>query len=319
MINIHHLLDTINIIPHDNTLYLLERLSCGTGLFASNGDIIYLVPNAEHSTSYSITTEFLHLQTNVFISAFNVTAVSFENGYYNTITLKLLQSNESAENLKAFASLCLAHSTYMKGREFMDFFDSLVSLFQLPREQHYKNLIGLMGELLFIEFIHDTYGVDLSTYWHSEGIFSSFDFVCPFANFEVKTTSNNSLLFTIKHNQLFTCNTNNYLVAVVISENNTGRTLDNLISDMLENPNYCNNLQFSINIEKEKRRISLSEMYNKHFILKKIYAYNTKDINLFPTLPDCIEDLSYKLNLLLFPSVSFSNIIMNYKKGILTI
>ena len=58
MINICHLLDTINIIPHDDTLYLLERLSCGTGLFASNGDIIYLVPNAEHSTSLSIITEF---------------------------------------------------------------------------------------------------------------------------------------------------------------------------------------------------------------------------------------------------------------------
>ena len=72
MINILHLLDTINIIPHDNTLYLLEGLSCGTGLFASNGDIIYIVPNTDHSTSLSIITEFLHLQTNVFISAFNV-------------------------------------------------------------------------------------------------------------------------------------------------------------------------------------------------------------------------------------------------------
>lgn len=309
MINIQHLLDKINIIPHDNTIYLVERLSCGTGLFASNGDIIYLVPNAEHSTSLSIITEFLHLQTNVFISAFNVTAASFENGYYNTITLKLLQSNESAENLKAFANLCLAHSAYMKGQEFMGFFDSLVSLFQLPREQHYKNLIGLMGELLFIEFVQNTYGVDLSIYWHTEESSSRFDFVCPFANFEVKTTSNNSLLFTIKHDQLFTSNTNNYLIAVVISESNTGRTPENLISDMLTNPDYCNSLQFSVNIEKEKRRISPSELCNKHFILKKVYAYNANEINQFKTLPDCIEDLSYKLNLLPFSNVAFTDII----------
>ena len=309
MINICHLLDTINIIPHDDTLYLLERLSCGTGLFASNGDIIYLVPNAEHSTSLSIITEFLHLQTNVFVSAFNETSASFENGYYNTITLKLPQLNESVENLKAFANLCLAHSTYMKGQELMVFFDSLVSLFQLPREQHYKNLIGLMGELLFIEFIHNTYGVDLSIYWHSEGSSSRFDFVCPFANFEVKTTSNDSLLFTIKHDQLFASNTNNYLVAVVISESNIGRTLNDLISDMLTNSNYCNSLQFSVNIEKEKRRISPSELYNKHFIFKKVYAYNTKEINQFKTLPDCIEDLSYKLNLLPFSDVAFADII----------
>lgn len=309
MINFSHLLDTININPHDDTLYLLERLSCGTGLFTSNGDIIYLVPNVEHSTSLSILTEFLHLQTNVFVSAFNSTSASFEDGYYNMITLKLLRLDESVENIKAFANLCLAHSTYMKGQEFVVFFDSLVSLFQLPREQHYKNLIGLMGELLFIEFIQNTYGVDLSMYWHSEGSSSRFDFACPFANFEVKTTSNNSLLFSIKHDQLFTSNTNSYLIAVVISEDNTGRTPDNLISEMLTNPNYCNSLQFSVNIEKEKRRISPIELRDKHFVLKKVYAYNTKDINLFKTIPDCIEDLSYKLNLLQFSNISFTDII----------
>lgn len=309
MINISYLLDIINQNPHDDTLYLLDKLSYGTGLFTSNGDIVYLVPNVEHNISLSIVTEFLHLQTNVFISAFNLTSASFENGYYNMITLKLLQPNESAENIKAFVNLCLAHSTYMKGQEFIGFFDSLVSLFQLPREQHYKNLIGLMGELLFIEFIQSTYGVDLSAYWHTEGPSSRFDFVCPFANFEVKTTSNDSLLFTIKHDQLFASNTNNYLVAVVIRESNTGRTPDDLISDMLTNPDYCNNLQFSVNIEKEKRRISPSELRNKHFVLKKIYAYNTKEINLFKTLPDYIADLSYKLNLLPFPDVAFTDII----------
>lgn len=309
MINIRHLLDTINNIPHDGTLYLLEKLPYKTGLFTSNGDIIYLVPNVEHSKTLSIITEFLHLQTNVFVTSFNATSASFENGYYNTITLKLLQTDELVENLKAFTNLCLAHSTYMKGQEFMGFFDSLVSLFQLPREQSYKNLIGLMGELLFIEFIQNTYGVDLSIYWHTGGPSSRFDFVCPFANFEVKTTSNNSLLFTIKHDQLFANNTNNYLVAVVISESNTGRTPDNLISDMLTNPDYCNSLLFSVNIEKERRRISPSELRNKHFILKKVYAYSTKEINQFKVLPDCIEDLSYKLNLLPFSNVAFTDII----------
>lgn len=309
MINIRYLLDTINQNPHDNTLYLLDKLSYGTGLFISNGDIIYLVPNVEHNTSLSIITEFLHLQTNVFVSAFNLTSASFENGYYNMITLKLVQPDEAVENIKAFANLCLAHSIYMKGQEFMKFFDSLVSLFQLPREQHYKNLIGLMGELLFIEFIQNTYGVDLSTYWHSEGSSSRFDFVCPFANFEVKTTSKNSLLFPIKHDQLFSNNTNSYLIAVSISEDNTGRTPDSLISDMLTNPDYCNSLQFSINIEKEKRRISPLELLNKHFVLKKVYAYNTKEINQFKELPDCIEDLSYKINLLPFSDVAFTEII----------
>lgn len=309
MINIRQILDTINVIPHDGTLYLLERLSCDTGLFTSNGDIIYLLPNTEHHTSLSITTEFLHLQTNVYISAFNATSASFEDGCYNMIKLKLFQNDESAENLKAFANLCLAHSTYATGQEFIPFFDALVSLFQLPKEQHYKNLVGLMGELLFIEYIQDKYCIDLSKFWHTEGPSSRLDFVCPFANFEVKTTSNDSLSFTIKHNQLFTTDTNNYLIAVVISESNTGRTLENLILDLLTNPSYCNSLLFSLNIEKEKRRISPSELHNKRFILRKVYAYKAEDINQFRTLPDCIDDLSYKLNLLPFSDISLADII----------
>ena len=225
------------------------------------------------------------------------------------IKLKLFQNDESAENLKAFANLCLAHSTYATGQEFIPFFDALVSLFQLPKEQHYKNLVGLMGELLFIEYIQDKYCIDLSKFWHTEGPSSRLDFVCPFANFEVKTTSNDSLSFTIKHNQLFTTDTNNYLIAVVISESNTGRTLENLILDLLTNPSYCNSLLFSLNIEKEKRRISPSELHNKRFILRKVYAYKAEDINQFRTLPDCIDDLSYKLNLLPFSDISLADII----------
>ena len=49
MNSIHHLFDIIKTIPHDGTLYLLEPLSHETGLFVSNGDIIYMVPNAQHS------------------------------------------------------------------------------------------------------------------------------------------------------------------------------------------------------------------------------------------------------------------------------
>ena len=313
MINITQLIDTIYSTPHNDSLYLVEKLSCETGLFVLNGKLVYLVLNIECCKSLGINTEFLHLQTNVFVSAFNTASTTFEEGYYNMITLNLPQHDESSDNLKAFVNLCLAHSTYMKGQEVMSFFDSLVSLFQLPNEQHYKNLIGLMGELLFIEFIQNTYGIDLSPYWHTEGIYSRFDFVCPFANFEIKTTSNDSLLFSIKHDQLFTndIHRNNYLIAVIITENNTGRTPENIISDMLTNPDYCNSLQFSINIEKERKRISPTDLINKHFLLKKIYAYNAQEINQFKILPDCIEGLSYKLNLISFSHTPLTNILLS--------
>lgn len=309
MAEINQLFEKIRNTPQDNTLYLLEKLPCETGLFALNGNVLYLVLNSEHCASMNITTELLHLESNIFVSAFNSSVPSFKNGYYNSVELQLSDSEDCLNNLSAFVNLCLAHANYKKGQEFLSFFDSLVSLFQLPKEQHYKNLIGMMGELILIEFTYQHYNEDLSSYWHTEGSSSRLDFVCPYANLEVKTTASDSLSFEIKHNQLFTDSDKNHLIAVVIEENNSGRTLEELITTLLESPDYCNGLKFAINIEKEKRRISPTELRSRHFILKKIYAYHAKDINPFENIPDYVEGLSYKLDLVPFPSIPLASII----------
>ena len=308
MIDTNYLLEKVHIIPHDNTLYLLEKLPCETGLFASNGNVLYLVPNNENCSSLSIKTEYLRVETNIFVSAFNPSVSSFENGCYNYVELQLDATNDIEANLSAFKNLCLAHATYKHGKDFMQFFDSLVSLFQLPREQQYKNLIGLIGELLLIEYVYQNFKEDLSLYWHSEGSSSRLDFACPYANFEVKTTQTDSLSFTIKHNQLFSNSENNHLVAVTIEENNSGRTLEELITRLLQDPVICNGMNFSVNLEKEKRRISPSEINSRRFILKKIGIYHAAEINPFEHIPDCVEDLSYRLNLLPFHNLSFNDI-----------
>lgn len=309
MIESRHLIEKIHIIPKDGTLYLLEKLPCETGLFASNGNVLYLVPNTEECNSLSIKTEYLRVETNIFVSAFNPSVSSFENGYYNYVELQLPALIDLEANLSAFLHLCMAHATYKRGEEFMSFFDSLVSLFQLPREQQYKNLVGLMGELLLIEYVNQNLKVDLSLYWHTDGTASRLDFVCPNANFEIKTTTTDSLSFTIKHNQFFVNSEKNYLVAVAIEENNSGRTLEELITSLSVNPDVCNTLSFCINIEKEKRRISPTEINSRRFVLKTIGLYYANDINPFKNVPDCVSDLRYQINLLPFKSLSFKDLL----------
>ena len=308
MIDTKHLIEKIHTIPQDGTLYLLEKLPCNTGLFASNGNVLYLVPNIEKCSSLSIKTEFLRVETNIFVSAFNPSVSSFENGNYNYVELQLTALNDIEANLNAFVNLCLAHAAYTNGEEFMSFFDSLVSLFQLPREQQYKNLVGLMGELLLIEYVYQNYKEDLSQYWHVDGVSSRLDFNCPYANLEVKTTPTDSLSFAIKHNQLFVNSEKNYLVAISIEENNSGRTLEELIKTLLDDSLICNSLKFNVNIEKEKRRVSPSEIKSRRFVLNKINVYRASDINPFNGVPDCVEELTYKLDLNSFTGVSFENI-----------
>lgn len=308
MIDIHQLLDKIESSPKDDTLYLLDKMPCGTGLFTSNGNILYIVPNKEQSESFEIRTDFLHLETNVYISASNMSVSSFDNGYYHYVELLLSKMEKSEDDLLAFTNLCLTHASNMEGMEFVSFFDSLVSLFQLPKEQNYKNLIGLIGELIFIEFMFKEYGIDISKFWHTDGTESKLDFVCPRANFEIKTTTNASLTFAIKHNQLFDNSENTYLIAVSILEDNAGKTLDEIISGLRDNIGYCNSIYFSENLEKEKRRISPIEMRTKRFSLKKINAYDIKYINPFRIVSDNVVDLSYRLNLLPYSCTDFSNI-----------
>jgi len=311
MNNTSQMLNRILSVPKDNTLYLIEMFPCHTGLFALNGNAMYMVFNEEQCSSMSVKTDFLNLNTNIYVSAFNQSVSSFDNGYYNSVELVLTEPNDRESNLNAFVNLCMAHSTYMNGQNFLSFFDSLVSLFQLPREQQFKNLVGLFGELLLIEYVSENFNEDLSLFWHTDGVASHLDFSCPYANLEVKTTPKDSLSFTIKHNQLFINPEKNFLVSVVVEEVNSGRTLEELITRLLRDTNICNSMSFSVNLEKEKRRVSLTEMSSRRFVLKKIGFYRATDINPFLNIPDNVEDLSYNLNLLPYTSISFSDILIN--------
>ena len=118
MTDISQLLNKILSVPKDNTLYLIEKFPCNTGLFASNGNVLYMVLNEEHCPYMNVKTDFLNLHTNISVSAFNASVPSFESGYYNSVELLLAEPNDRESNLSAFVNLCLAHATYMSGHIF---------------------------------------------------------------------------------------------------------------------------------------------------------------------------------------------------------
>ena len=100
----------------------------------------------------------------------------------------------------------------------------------------------------------------------------------------------------IKHHQLFNSD-NNYLAVVSLENNNAGRSTNQLIRELLTAPDYCNNYNFAINVEKERKRISPTDSESRLFVVKDISFYCAKDINPFPYVPNVITSLSYKLDL----------------------
>lgn len=299
--------DAIEKSPIDGLIYLAQKLSDTSGFFVSDKHLLYIVKNFDHESSQSISTEFIKLNTNVEIQAF-ADGQQFETGKYNILDFIPTEDGYNSADLESFVNLCSAHALYMNSAEFVKFFYSLINIFQYPAEQEYKNLVGLFGELSVIKYIYEQIGKDVSAFWHKTGSNGKYDFVLESLNIEVKSSAADGDEVEIKHNQIFN-NDNNYLAVVSLEKNNSGISVSDLIHELITNPDYCSNYSFSVNIEKERKRISPTDAENVFFTVKSIKFYRSQDINPFLSLPDEVGSLSYKLDLSNATSIEARSII----------
>ena len=303
MKSIDQIIQETKSCAHNSKLYLIEKITDRSGLFCSDGDILYLVMNHEHCSPLSVETTFLQMATNVFVQSFDEQR-SFPDSNYNILRYKGNCLDEQTDNVEAFVDLCVAHSNLLNGDSFEQFFYSLISLFQLPREQSYLNLEGLFGELSVIKHLFKTYHFDISPYWHLDGPYSKYDFSLPNKNsIEVKTSSKGNKAISIKHSQMFSSLKGVILASVQIQEDSLGLSLNELIDDLRSAHNYCKNLQFEISLQKELKRVVPDEAQNRRFCVLSEHYYTSESINPFPVLPDNVDSVEYKLDLTESPEI----------------
>ncbi len=290
MLSLQTILSAINNTNDSSDLYLLEQLSVNAGFFISNKKLHYMVKDDLYSKSNSLTTEYLCLQTHVSITSAENNP-SFKSGFYNIITYN---GNLENDNIKTLVQLCEIHSLNTASLPFEEFFNSLIDLFQIPSTEKTLNTIGLYGELKFMETIYHKYGIDLSLYWHKNGIYSQYDIVSDIDKcIEIKTTASEDKFVTIKHEQIF--NQSACMLAVVeVDDCEDGETLDELVSKLENIKSAFNSLQFRINLAKEIARLSPITKGNLILRLTDIKCFNNTDINPFPILPDNVTNLVYK-------------------------
>ena len=284
--------DIINASPKDGSIYLISKLANDTGFFVSNGKLIYMVKNSEDLGFESMDTEFISLRTHIYIVAVE-NHPQFESAYYNTLVYK---GEQEGTNFVSFIRLCITYCNSTIKCGFIKFFYSLVNLFQLPKEQQFKNLLGLFGELKFIEYVYSNFSCDLSSKWHQGDEYDKYDFVCSDFNFEVKSILSEETIVKIKHEQIFNYD-NNYLVAVRIQKDNSGTTLNDLILDIRNRIPFINNYEFQLNLEREKNRVSNHDADTVRFKLVNIQAYKATNLETIKNIPECITGLSYKYDL----------------------
>ena len=291
--------------PQDGMIYLIIKLSDASGFFMAHSHLIYMVIHCEATKHQSLATEYLRLNTDVEVSAIECNQ-QFPSGRYNMLEALPVDDSYDDETLNSFMNLCLAHTEHMSGLSFLDFFHSLVNLFQYPREQDYKNLIGLFGELSFIKHVYDKAGVDLSEKWHVSGCSSKYDIVTDWGNLEIKSTRAADELVTIKHDQLFNSD-RNFLVTVMMEECAGGITLNQLIKKMHDQRGCFNGYLFTLNLEKERRRVSPVDAEVKKFNVYETRIYEAKAINPFEKIPANIANLTYQLDLIDQPDVALED------------
>ena len=138
--------------PKDGAIYLIEKLSKNTGFFVTNSHLLYLVYNFESIAHKSLQTDYLLLNTDVEIHAFKNNQ-KFTSGKYNVLDFLPTEKGYDESNLESFINLCVSHTELMQAKSFERFFFSLSELFQDPKSQEYKNLVGFFGELSFLRFL----------------------------------------------------------------------------------------------------------------------------------------------------------------------
>lgn len=293
-----NILELMAEVHESEGLYLLAPINQVAGFFSSQNYLIYIAQDDTTHSTESVETDYLQLQTHVWITGVKNNQ-TFHNGFYNLIIYKDITN---IENTIAFINLCETHALHREELNFKDFFYSLIALFQLPKEQSYKNAVGLFGELKLMQFAKEKSNIDLSFAWHRNGTYSRYDFSSSDLCLEVKTTSIEEDIVTIKHNQIFVdfpC----FLAVVTCGQYDDGQTINELILEMQKEKGYFNSINFSINLAKELKRISPKDAQNLRFKVVRTRLFLNSAINPFEELPDNITSLTYKLDLSDFESL----------------
>lgn len=289
----------IESITDTASIYLIEALTEFAGFFTNDGKILYIAKDIYNYSYEGIETDYLKLQTHIRITSVKNNQ-TFGNDYYNIIIYK---GDLDDSNISSFVQLCALHSKNFDELNFKEFFYSLIALFQLPVEQAFNNAVGLYGELKFMQYVEERKNIDISNSWHRRGAYSQYDFSNGKMCIEIKTTISENSNITIKHQQIFgdhPCT----LVAINCEHYENGETIEEVIASMYSNPNAFNGINFSINLAKELRRISINDIKEIRFGVKQVKFFNAEEINPFSCIPDAVSNLSYKLDISEFSSLS---------------
>lgn len=295
----------INNEFENDKLYLLLKPNNDFGFFYQN-HIVYFgkksVPNTEQE---SITTSYLDLNLNIYVESLSLDS-SFETGKYDLLAYKGDLDNEMYFDI--FYNICNAYCFDSKGISFYEFFNSLVDIFRKEKEQNFKNLVGLLGELFVIKKVYEDYHHSLANNWHLTGSNSRFDFSFKKCNLEIKATSKSESVFLLKHSQIFN-NQNNFVGVCSLIETGEGESIESLFQYFKSIPEFSQNVKFQLALNDEIMKVNNLSDRRKSFVLDSFKIYSNKNMETLVDIPPMISKIEYEYDFSDIEESSFDEII----------
>lgn len=288
---------------NDNHLYLLKSIDEKCGFFAMDKKLLFMVWAEGNKRIDTVKTEKLVLNTSVEILSVRNDA-TFKPGKYDFI---LFTGEKNETDFESFINICILYSNEKNKISMKDFFYSILDMFQLPKEQQFKNLIGLVGELAVLHDIYTKTGIYVGAGWH-ENSTDKYDISYNDSVIEVKTTTSNLYNVKIKHDQLFG-KEGVILAAVRVSESNIGITLKNLIKKINAINEFKTDLMFQIKLGKELKKISPKDLEYKKVEINDIRFYCNSDMVTIYDIPENITNIEYDYTLIDIPSNEIKDIL----------
>lgn len=270
----------------EDKLYLIENINDNFGFFYSNREIIFGKKSDKTSIGSSISTDYLDMELNVYIESLNMNN-TYNSGNYDLLIFKNI---DDEIKMDIFYNICSSYANDQSGISFSDFFNSLVDIFREHGDMDYANVLGLLGEMIFIKKTYEICGKNISQNWHRTGINSKFDFTFSGLNIEVKTTSKSELEFSLKHSQIFN-NQNNYVAIVNVLETGEGESIETLYDYFQKTKPFSTDVKLQICLNKELARVR--KPGKNKFSLDNISIVNVNDMKKIEDIPSCINNISY--------------------------
>lgn len=283
-------------------LYLIQILNKATGFFLMDKKVLLLSNNRIEKKSETIETEKLILNTKVQIST-AINMPTFQDGEYNYV---LYRGDSNDSDFENFIRICMTYVNANEKLSLKDFFFSIIDMFQIPKEQSFKNLLGIYGELEIILYAYRVCRWNLTAGWHKSSM-DKYDFIINGVCMEIKSTMSDLLNVQLQHEQIFG-KKGLYLGVVNIEESNAGMTLANLIDEINAIAIFRDDFNFQVALGKEINRVSKREMRNRKFNVKQVLFFENSEIPTLQEIPENITEITYRCALIGVNTVNIEEI-----------